>query len=110
MAAYGSARNGSARELNEKINVCKKCYFERKTTFLTLQNTFMFAGVLAQDEFVEVFHILVHIVTCYIVTVLLLFTKGEKNNQIAQTENTDVKNTGILVIIKQTFDVVESLR
>lgn len=59
-----------------EINVCQKSYFESKTLYwectLTLQTTFMFTGVLAKDEFIKVFDILIHIIACFIVTVLLV--------------------------------------
>lgn len=43
---------------------------------LTLQTTFTFPQILGQDELVDVFDVLIHIITSLIVTALLLYTAG----------------------------------
>lgn len=52
-----------------------------EVNFLTLQTTFTFAQVVAQDGFVDVLHVLIYIIARLIVTVLLIDTRREKNNQ-----------------------------
>lgn len=79
------------RKLNRDMNLCKMSCRETKKLFqeniLTLQTTFSFTRVLSQDEFVDVFDILIHIIARFVVTVLLINTTGEQNNQIVQTGN-----------------------
>ncbi len=77
--------------LKKKINVCKRFYIEKNSTvlrnILTLQATSSFARVVAHDEFVHVVNILIHIIACFIVTVLLIHTGGEENNQAVKSGN-----------------------
>lgn len=50
---------------------------------LTFQSTFTFSAVLDWNHFVEVFHVLVHIITGFVVTVLLGKTGRRQQQQYA---------------------------
>lgn len=77
---------------------------------LTLETTFTFAWVLAQDEFVDVFDILIHIITRLIETVLLVYT-GWGGKQLHNKTLWNLKKklksmiTGTTIL---TLDVIES--
>lgn len=73
---------------------------------LTLQTSFTFTRVLAQDEFVDVFNILIDVITRFIVTVLLRHTRRERINQICDLKQTK-QLSWCLLTAKLTLNVSE---